>query len=411
LIANLGNIRHAILETIQFVLRNVLVLRGVLLTTIFETVSAAARLAASIVAILGATLQSVLSSIVGMVGTILDAAFNALETLTSALQSVIRVLLQWLVTGLFNTLREIGNLSIFRTLDHFVRILPGLLEPIYHIVVAYRGQATTTGLPEDIRRRLNRAFDAGFATPGAAATGASGGATPGGAIAGSGPVATTEQIIGDLPPINTDIIAPLRATLSDSLQATGAQLQEAMRGTFDTAGGTLGQLAGRFDRAIQQEADFSRSILDQHASTLTDRADRLARAITAPIQAQSQPTGFEDIAAAYETWLTSGQGLNQILNLATSHFERAAVSGETGGTRSLLRGQFDRPRASVEIDRVEIVIDEPQPEPEEGGAALEAPLDSAGVMRDEDIWLAWHRHSIDLEERAVRPSDLRTLTT
>lgn len=405
LIGNLAGIRRAILETIQFVLRNVLVLRGVVLTTIFETVSSAARLAASIVAILGTAIQSVLGSIVGVITTILGAAFDALETLTSALQGVIRMLLQWLVNGLFNTLREIGNLSIFRTVDHFVRILPGILEPIYRIVVAYRAQATQ-GLPPEISRRLNQAFDAGFAATGG--SGASGN-LPGGAITGTGTAATSEQIIGEFPPITT-ILDPLGATLVSALDATGAHLRQATRETFDTVGGTLGQLAGRFDRAIEREAAFSRDILGRHVGVLTERGDTLARTITAPIEAQSQLTGFEEIADAYQEWLTNGEGLNQILNLASSHFENAPASGEPGGRLGLLRGQFDRPRASVEIDRVEIVIEEPEPgagESDTVDGTLEPLLPQ---LSDEEVWLAWHRHNIDLEERAVRPSDLRTLT-
>ncbi len=401
LIANLANIRRAILETIQFALRNVLLLRGVILTTIFETVSTAARLAASVVAILGTTIQSVLTSITGVVGMILDSTFAALETLTSALQAVIRSLLQWLVTGVFNTLRAIGNLTVFRTVDHFVRILPGILDPIFRIVVAYKAGASQS-LPEDVTDRLNRAFDAGFEP--APGTGSSG-STPGGAITGSGPSATSEQIIGEFPRLN-DILDPLRATLTSAVDATGAHMVLATRDTFGDVGETLGNLAGRFDGPIEREADHSRNVLGQHLRPLQQRADELAQAITAPIEAQSQPTGLEEIAEAYQEWLTRGDGLNQILSLATTYFENTPESAPQLGMR---RGEQDRPRASVEIDRVEIIIEEPAE-----GAAAAAPVDETlgsltPEFSDEDIWLAWHRHNISLEERVVQPADLRVL--
>lgn len=406
LIGNLANIRRAILETIQFVLRNVLVLRGVILTTIFETVSAAARLAASIIATLGSTIQSVLGSITNVISTIITAAFNALTTLTLSLQSMIRTLLTWLVDGLFNTLRAIGDLSIFRTVDHFVRILPGVLEPIYRIVVSFQTQQTA-GFPQEMSERLNRAFNAGFSSPSA---NTSSGASSNGAITNTGTSATTEQVIGEFPSIEAPL-QQLSATFSSAISATGAHLQLATRNTFNSVGGTLRQLAGGFDRAIAQEVNFSQGVLNRHHNTLTQRANALANTITPPVDAQDQPTGFEGIASAYEDWLTRGNGLNQILNLATSHFENAPVSGEPGGSLGLLRGNFDRPQASVEIDRVEIVLEEPE-NGTGSGATLSTPSPdavSSAPMSDEEIWIAWHRHNYDLEERAVRPVDSRTL--
>lgn len=391
LISNLSGIRRAILETIQFVLRNILVLRGVILTTIFETVATAARLVASIVTILGTTIQSVMTSIFGVISTILEAAFDALETLTMALQSVIRSLLQWLVNGVFNTLRAIGSLSIFRTVDHFIRILPGILAPIYQIVVAYKGG--TGQLNSEITDRLNQAFDAGFDTTNNSTNG----------------VPTTEQIIGDFPPLN-EILDPLDATLSAAVDATAAHLTIATQETFDMVGSQLGQLAGTFDEAINAEAAFSNNILNTHFGRLSERAERLASAITTPIEAQNQPTGFEAIAAAYEGWLTNGNGLQQILNLATDHFDNRSASGEPGGGLSLLRGELVRPRASVEIDRVEIVIEEPT----ENSAESEISNGVVGSLQpslnDEEIWLAWHRHNTDQEERNVRPADVRVMT-
>lgn len=399
LIGNLAGIRRALLETMQFILRNVLVLRGVILTTIFETVAAVARLAASIVTVLGTALQSALTSVIGVVSGLLDTAFDTLETLTNALQAVIRSLLQWLVNGVFNTLRAIGGLAIFRTIDHFMRILPSLLDPIYRIVVAYKGGSG--GLPRGLRRQLRQSHRAAFAT-------SNPGNTPGAALTGTPGTATNEQIIGEFPDLGA-IIDPLGATLEGAVQATGAHLELAAQQTFDGASSTLGGLAGRFDRAVRDEAQFSQNVLSNHVDTLTQRADQLAATIAAPIKAQSAETGFEDIAEAYETWLTTGGGLNGILGMVGEHFQNSAESGGNGAATNLLRGQFDRPRASIEIGNVEIVIEQPETPAE---AAPEDGVLGPGDfyepdMSDEAIWQAWHRHNLEMEDRVISPDDLR----
>jgi hypothetical protein len=400
LIANMPVIRKELLETFQFVLRNVLVLRGVILTTIFETVAMAARLTAALVTILGTTIQTILGSIVSVVSVILNTVFDALDALTTALTSVISLLLKWLVNGVFNTLREIGNLTVFRTIDHFVRVLPGLIEPIYMITVAAKANSTAA-LPETLSKQLNQAFAAGFAP--AAGTGAPG--TLPGAVVGSGSSASTEQIIGDVPEFKS-ILDPLRTTLTGAVTATGAEMAKATKDSIGALTGGLGSMAGKFDTAIKSEADFSKGLHDKHLSTLTANADALAKAISAPINATGPATGLEEIASAYQTWLTSEGTFENIFSRATTYLTRVPSSGQADKGLDLMRGAYDRPRASIEIDKVEIVIEPPQ-DPKSVPQPGDFPFDTPRT--DEDIWLAWHRHAIDLEERAIRPADLRSL--
>lgn len=399
LISNLAGIRRAILETFQFVLRNLLVLRGVLLTTIFETVASAARLVAAIVGLLSTAIQTAIGSIFTMVASIIGAAFDAITTLAQTLQSVIGTLLTWLVTGVFTVLRAIGDLAVFRTIDHVVRILPAVLEPIYNIVVAFKTGAAGTGFSDDLHNALAAATTAGLSGTGTGSP--SGTATP---VDPSTAFAT--------PPDFTAEFAAASTTLRDLIGTARTDLNTVVVESFDAAGGALNGIAGTFNTAIANEANFSRDLLSRNLQPLTDRANTLANAISAPIAATSAPTGFEDISAAYERWLT-GDGLARTLNLATAQFASTATATDGSAVTDrlgLMRGQTDPARANIEIDRVEIVIGEP-------AAASDAAPGPVGLvmpgeelpLNDEAIWRAWHRHNLDLEDRAVRVDDVREL--
>jgi hypothetical protein len=85
------------------------------------------------------------------------------------------------------------------------------------------------------------------------------------------------------------------------------------------------------------------------------------------------------------------------------HFAERPAEGEPGGPLRLLRGEFDRPRASIDIDQVEIVIEAPA-EAEEGGPAPGIECQSS-CLSDEDIYRAVVRYAVDLEERGIRSPD------
>ncbi len=396
LIANLGEIRRALLETIQFLLRNALVLRGVLLTVVFETVASAARLAANVVAIIGETIQTVLTAIFQVIKKLLTAAFDALEALATALQAVVQSLLTWLVDGLFNVLRAIGDLTVFRTIDHLIKVLPSLLSAIYVL-------KSSSSLPADIQGMLSAAQTAVLkdSPASAAPAGPAGGVTNQGAT-----VAPT--IIGAFPDLKA-LLKPLGATLAAGVDATGADVVAEVKVSIGAITTVLGGVSGRFDEAARSEAKFSSGVVGAYGKTIATNADDLTKTITAPAQAAGPPTGFELIAKSYEEWLTSG-GMKSVLDEASKHLAKAPADGgaPTGALR-LLRGQFDRPRASIEIDEVEIVIQpgdapmrfEAVPDPEFG------PGDYPTRPRtDEDLWLAVRRHERELEDRGIRPAEL-----
>src|SRR5206468_7329743 len=96
LIVRLDAIKLAIVELLQFALRNVFLLRGVTLVTIYDTIAAAARLAANILGILSTAASSILTSIFSIIGSVLTAALEMLRFVANGLQNTIDALLRWL---------------------------------------------------------------------------------------------------------------------------------------------------------------------------------------------------------------------------------------------------------------------------------------------------------------------------
>lgn len=382
LVANLGGIRQAILETIQFIVRNTLILRGVFLTVVFETVASAARLAAAVVGILGTTIQSMLTSIIGAVQALLGAAFDALRALSEALQGIVKALLDWMVTEVFKTLRMLGELSVFRTIDHLIRILPSLLPPIYALMTS--GDKKLDG---GVMKMLQESHDLGM--KGAA-----------------GPTAApTPVVIGTFPDLGK-LVTPLEEKLKKGVDDTASHLQKAAEDTFGAAKGTLSGLAGRFEGAVGKEADFSKGILDKHVGRIRKDAGTLTDAITAPLDAEGPKTGLENLAEAYERWLVGG-GMAKVLGTVEKHIAARPAEGEPKGLRGLLRGEFDRPRASIEIDKVEIIL-EPPPDPAEGldwgKDGIFGPPRDYPMLSDEQMYAAVMRYAAELEDRGLRPA-------
>lgn len=387
LLANLGRLRDEMLLTVQFVLRNVLVLRGVVLTVIFETVASAARLAASVVGILATTIEAMIGSIAALVRELLGAVFDALKVLADGLRVIVTSILKWLVDGIVQTLRVIGDLPIFRTIDHLIRILPALIGPIYALM--NKGAA----LPGTLQTNLDTAFTKGFAP---------------GATTGSSSTKPSKVTIGEFPNVN-EIIDPVGSTLTSAVDATAEGIKTSVAKTFDSVGGALTDMGTRFDKAAKDEVGFSRKLLEGNVGTITKNADALTQAITKPVGAGQGPTGLEAIAKAYESWLTTGGGLRSLLGEIDKHFTDKPPSGEPGRSLRLLRGQFDRPRATIDIDQVEIVIDtaaDATPPDAQAAPAIRG-LMTAGLT-DEDVYRAWLRYSAELEERGAHTTDLAT---
>ena len=299
LLANLGRLRDELLLTVQFVLRNVLVLRGVVLTVIFETVASAARLAAAVVGILGTTIEGLIGSIASVVRGLLGAVFDALKVLADGLRAIVTSILKWLVEGIVQTLKVIGDLPIFRTIDHLIRILPALIGPIYALM--NKGAP----LPGGLQTNLDTAFQKGFAP----------GATTGSSAAT--PATLDDRRVPRPQPDHRPGRRP-RSPPPSTPRLTASRRRSAK--TFDSVGGALTDMTARFGKAAKDEAGFSRKMLEGNIGTITKNADTLTKAITKPVGTEQGPTGLEAIAKAYESWLTTGGGLRSLLGEIDKHF-------------------------------------------------------------------------------------------
>lgn len=378
LIQRFDVVKLAVIEVLQFILRNVFLLRGVVLTTIADTVSAAAGLAGNILGILGATVERVLSSIFRMIGHILEGAVAALRFVANGLQNTIDRLLRWLVGTLGAVLTQIGDLRIFRVLVHVIRIIPAVLPPLYELIRGSSPPLTPTQLGA-----LSRA--ARLTIPGPSRAGAPGREIPG------------------FPDLAEALVPPSRVSaLASALSTASTGLTREMRGIFGTARGTLFSLGRELDRAARRETEFSRTRLESSLQTVVRRSDELASALSSAQEAARErpTTGLEEIASAYESWL-SGGGLNTLLGNLTRHFQRTPPA-ETGTIpRRIVEGTTVRPRATVDIQNVTIEIAPPETTGEETEGTSEPETERTGETEIAVVGTIL-RHLRELQERGGR---------
>ncbi|WP_375746455.1 hypothetical protein NR800_18095 [Corallococcus interemptor] len=328
-ITRLDDVKLAFMDMLQFILRNVLLLRGVVLTTLFDTVSAAARLAANVLGILATAVGRILGSIFTMVGALLDVAVTAIRFIANGLQRTIDALLRWLVESAFVVLTKLGDSLVFRFIVHVVQLLPSIIPPLWELK-----------------------FGKPFTGPAITAPPIAPPSLPG------GPGAPLPAF-----PDLATIIAPAATVFSDSVRTAAGTITSEMTDILGSASGALSGLSGSLDAAAAREARAADRLGD-HYRTVRDRSRDFAAALTPAVEASRREpaTGFEAIARAYESWLGTG-GLDTLLGTITEHFRHGPTSG-TAATSSLpgavtAGAVGDRPRATIEIDAITIQIAPP----------------------------------------------------
>jgi hypothetical protein len=331
-IDKLDSIKLAFVEMLSFIVRNVLLLRGVVLVTVFDLLGATARLIAGLVQIIGQMVQGLLRGLFDIAATVLEGALAVFRFLAGSLQRTVNGLLTWLVDTLFTVLARFGDLRVFRLVTHLVQVLPAVLPPLYELLRGSSPALTATQLSD-----LSTA--AGIALPSPALP------------------ATSRPTLPPMPDV-ADLALP--ATAVADLRTSLTTLRDGLLvgvGNLSTSVATgFASLATRFDQMVQSELDHSRSDYADRLRTVRENSAAFAEAFGAAERAvrERPASGMEAIAAAYEQWL-AGPGLTTMLGQITDFFRDTPVTDTTSLPAQIIGAPLDRPRASIEID--EVVID------------------------------------------------------
>ena len=334
LIEKLDAIKLAFVEMLSFIVRNVLILRGVVLVTVFDLLGAAARLVAGLVGVIGTMVQGLLRSLFDLAATVLEGALSVFRFLAGALQRTVNGLLRWLVDTLFVVLARFGDLRVFRLVTHLVQVMPAVLPPLYELLRGSSPPLTPTQVSA-----LNAAAALALPSP---------------AI----PSTTLPSTLLPAMPNPADLVAPGAAVAT--LRTDLGNLRDGLiRGVGDLTTSVQNGFAGlaaRFDQMVRDEVDHSRSDYADRLRTVRENSAAFADAFSAAERAvrERPASGLEAIAAAYEQWL-SGPGLTTLLGQITDFFRDTPAGDTTSLPGQIVGSPVDRPRASIEID--EVVID------------------------------------------------------
>lgn len=353
LIVRLDSVKLAVVELLEWLVRNVLLLRGLIFVVIQDTLAEAARLAGKLMHIAAGLLKDVLTSAFEIVKNLLTTAVTAVSWIGSALQGIMTDLMDWLRTGLGEFLVFLGNTPIVQFLFHIVDVLPNLLPALVKLVnpESPLSDAEISMLDKMSSKPLT------FAIPSI-----TGGSSP------TGKIDPFPDLASHLPDPK-DIAATLDASRDFIVKESG-KLVDSVSTRLQEAALSL------------KTADFDKGVAD-NLVTVQKRAKDFADTLKSTREdaaAGKVDSGVAMIAQAYEDWLTRG-GLETLLTNITAHFQRDVTLPEKvkDGT------QPESPRATVQIDQVEIVIEPPAASTSAAPAA--APLKTAAAGEHKSwIW-------------------------
>jgi hypothetical protein len=348
-ITRLSEIRVVIAETLQFLLRNLLMLRGGILVTLFDTFSFVARFAVRVLGILRDMVLGIIDAVFSMLRNVLSSVMDIVTFVGEALATTVDEVVTWLVNTIDGFLRDIGNLRVFRVVTHLVQILPAILPPLFELI-------RETPLDPDSIDRLERASRLPFLDVVPSAGAGTGTGTGSGTGTGTGSGTGGAPTPREFPRIDEFLDSlDFTSTLTGGIDTLERTLRGGIDDTLGTAQSGLIQFGAALDAATAAELSLSSSTLDAHLGQVRQHSSDLASALIVP-ERTSTRTGVEDVARAYESWLTGG-GFDTLLGTITAHF--ASPEGAAGIPSRIADGAIDRPRATVEIQELIIEVDAP----------------------------------------------------
>lgn len=341
LLARLDTIKLAVLEMLMFAMRNVFLLRGAILVTLFDTASSAATLAARILSILAETVQKLIGAAFTLINSMLKAALAAFAFVADGVKAVIDKLVPWIIDTVGKALLFIGDTSVFRYTAHLVRILPYILPALVKLI---RDRSLTT----DEMKLIKKAET--VKVPGALFPG--------------GKTAVTLEPFPDLkkalvPEAGTKTLLDAVTEAGEALQKKSGTIlgssEEALKKIADTLNTKV------FDKNYDALLGQVRGQASSLARTLEPAAEKLRRSEEA--QKDKPLTGLPAIAQAYEKWLTEKGGLDALIDRINAHFRYTTQPGpeslKTIQGRAVLEASGQIPLATIEIDRITVLVKEP----------------------------------------------------
>jgi hypothetical protein len=330
-IVHLRDIQSEVLGLLQFLLKEIFLLRGVVLFTLYDTIAGAAHLAARILATLSDALQTILASIGGIFTKIFDAGLAILQFLAQGLKRTVDTLLKWLVDTVGVVLAILGDSKIFRVVVHIVQVLPAVLPPLLQLL----DKPVTPTDREALENAAKKTIEKPEFPP-----------------AGK----KLSDMIPEFPDL-TKTLAPETdvGKLGGDVKKAFEGVQADLKTGFNASIQALNDIGNRLDE-VKKDKSFL-DALDAREAKLRDSSKALANTLIKAQQelAKRPETGLEKIATAYEDWLTKGNGLKSILDKIEAHFKESPNTGAFGPPPP--PAAVERPRATVEIKELLIELD------------------------------------------------------
>ena len=348
----LDDIKFAIVDMLQFGLRNVLLLRAAVLAIVLDTLSLAGRLAASIVGIVANAIDTVLESVFRVIHAGLDAVLGVLRIASTGIKGTIDALMLFLRDGVGALLIFLGNLRVFQLVFHMAQVLPAILPAIARIV--------DKPLTKEETGALSKA--AGILPP------------PGGGPTAPVPIAAFPDLAATLLP------GSAQADLIGRVDALGKTIRDESRVSFGAVQGALDGIGTRMRDTIGTLDSGLDETLTTRLATAKGHAQQLADSLKVAEEAsKTRPaTGLEAIATAYEGWLKGG-GLKTLMGELDAHFRATPAAAGTGSIAGQVVGGVIEGAGTrtvvVEIGEVTIDLGEAPPGAPESSLAPSSPFD------------------------------------
>jgi hypothetical protein len=287
LLDRLPDVRNAITDTLRFVVRSALVLRGAVIVLGLETIAMLARVAAMAVRTLADTITGAIAALFTALAKLLDGALQLAGVLGTAILKTIEQVLNWLVPTVDQILRNLGELNIFK--------LVYKLTDIAHYFFGAAQEKSKTAAPP-----------ANPQDPATAVTASK-----------SKPPATLAELMKAAP----DLTALMNQASANAKTATDKIQTAATEFVTKTALVVDHGLTTLADKLTKAETTEAAGLDTKLGTRLTDIAKNAADSAEQllPTSPALPDTVFHPIAAAYGRWLSDG-GLDTLLTKMSGFF-------------------------------------------------------------------------------------------